>query len=957
MTKLPDGTLTFVAVAGDSDFAVEREQIEHCGGLIFPSNYDHLYAAFPTAHGAVAAAIAIQRDAPTPLTIAAHTGIAERRNTLYSGATLVRLRHILSAAHPGQILVSLATHQTFYTAAAPDVHLRELGAYRLRDMGKPVALFQVVASGLREDFPPPRSIGKTHPGLPVAPTPLIGRERELDTALARLRDARVLTLTGPGGIGKSTLAVQVALEAAETITPDIRFVDLAPVRDPDGVVSAIAHALRITAASATDTDSLRTAIGRFIGNSAITLVLDNFEQVVAGAAHVGWLVQTCPGLRCIVTSRQRLGLADIEAEFKLSPLDLPDMRELPPPGALLNWSAIALFVERARAVRPDFCLTLDNAPIIADICVALDGLPLAIELAAARSRTFAPPALRARLFNLLSDGSGSRVARHSSIDAAIEWSYTLLSPVEQRILRIFGGFVGSCSLAALTNVCATCDISEPALLDYLDALIAANLVFHVETADTEPRFNMLETIRHFARHQLEQEDDAALIHRAHAEHYLNVAEEAAVHLATVDHTRWVAGVEAAHANIQSALYWAHEQHEAEIMVRMCGALWRFWYGSSYQLDGSRWHTLALAVGDSMRNAPYATILKSAGSFAQAQGDYARAENLYQNSLRLWEELRDKKGRADVLNNLGLLAGKQGDLARAKSFFEKCLVLREQINDLRSLSVTYTNFGNWQLYQKDALAALDLYHKSLALDMQYNDDKDIATDRFNIGRAAADLGRLTVARDALAESLTLCRALTDDWGIADCLGEWAMLYIRQNQPEQACELFGVEEALRERANTPLSPIEQARYAPHLSTLTTQMSPESFRRAWARGRGRAVDEVIVGLLQQNAPAAPRIVHDPYTDVFAIDGCALDLTPNQLRLFGLLFVRRGMLVSNAIIVDKVWADTLHAPQPNDILNLVREVRAKVDAVARPNITGKSLIVTVRGQGYTMTADDPPL
>src|SRR6266487_3709298 len=483
MRDLPTGTVTllFTDIEGSTRLLQQLGEryasvLSECRDLLRTTFSEHhgyevdtqgdaFFVAFTRARDAVSAAVAAQRTLashrwPEGVTVRVrmgmHTGEPHLASEGYVGLDVHRAARIMSAGHGEQVLLSQTTHDLVEHALPEDVSLVDLGAHRLKDLQHPSHLFQLVIAGLPAGFPPLKTLDAYPNNLPIQPTPLIGREQEVATVAALLRheDVRLLTLTGPGGTGKTRLGLQVAAELSDRFANGVFFVNLAPLSDPELVIPATAQALDVQERTG---QPLLELLKASLREKHLLLLLDNFEQVVRAALQVAELLAACPKLKIMVTSRMALHVS-AEQEFAVPPLMLPDPKHLPDLVVLSQYEAVALFIQRARAVKSDFQVTNATAPAIAEICVRLDGLPLAIELAAARIKLFPPPSLLARLSHrlvVLTGGAQDAPARQQTLRDTIEWSYHLLDAGEQRLFRRLSAFVGGCTLEAIEAVCAT----------------------------------------------------------------------------------------------------------------------------------------------------------------------------------------------------------------------------------------------------------------------------------------------------------------------------------------------------------------------------------------------------------------------------------------------------------------------------------------------------------------------
>jgi predicted ATPase/DNA-binding CsgD family transcriptional regulator len=536
---------------------------------------DALLVAFARATDAVLAAVEAQRaiaTRPWPeevivrVRIGLHTGEPLLTSEGYIGPDVHRSARIMSAAHGGQILLSQTTANLVEQELPDDVMLRDLGEYHLKDLGRPSRLFQLVSSDLPATFPPLKTLDIYPNNLPVQLTPFLGREQELIAIqhLLRRKKVRLLTLTGPGGIGKTRLGLQAAAELADHFANGVYFVNLAPISDPMLVLPTIA-----------DTLSLREAAGQpmpeylkaQLQEKQMLLLLDNFEQVVKAAESVIDLLVACPRLKVLVTSREVLHIR-AEHEFTVPPLSLPDLKDLPGLTALSQNAAVVLFVQRAQATKLDFQLTHANARAIVEICVRLDGLPLAIELAAARVKLLTPQALQARLnqrLQILTSASRDVPARQQTLRNTIEWSYHLLDSQEQQLFRRLSVFAGGCTLEAIEAISTALDENQRTggVLDRVSSLIDKSLFQRTEQESGEPRFEMLETIRAYGLEMLAASGELEIFQQAHARYYLALREKAQRELHGSHQAAWLQSLEQEHDNLRAATAWSLEQGKAE----------------------------------------------------------------------------------------------------------------------------------------------------------------------------------------------------------------------------------------------------------------------------------------------------------------------------------------------------------------------------------------------------------
>src|SRR5829696_7836638 len=869
-----------------------RTAIEAHNGHVFKTVGDAFYAAFSTALEALSAALDAQRalhhaeweeTGPLRVRMALHTGATEERDGDYFGPSLNRVARLLSAGHGGQVLMSLATEELVRDELPEETALRDLGERRLKDLFRPEHVFQITTSGLPTEFAPLRTLDARLNNLPAQPTPLVGREREVAQVCERLRSpaVRLLTLTGPGGTGKTRLGLQAAAELIDEFAGGTFFVPLAPITDPALVAPTIARALGLTE---TGDQTLEELLRDYLRDRQTLLLVDNFEQVLGAAPLVTELLSAAPNLKVLTTSRIVLRLYG-EYEFAVPPLEVPDPKRPQPLEQVTQYDAVRLFIERARAAKADFTVTSDNAPEVAEICARLDGLPLAIELAAARTKLLPPRAMLDRLgdrLKLLTGGARNLPQRQRTLRGAIEWSYELLDAGEMTLFSRLAVFSGGCTLEAMEAICDAESELPMDILEGTSSLMDKSLLRQEEGAEGEPRFVMLETIHEYGRERLNKSGEAEEIRRLHAEYFLALAELGESKLWGPEEAKWLECLEIEHDNMRDALSRALDAVEAELALRLAGALWRFWWMRGYYDEGRRWLEAALAKdgrasaarakaleavgwladdqGDidravaaaeeglslsaraKIESSVTASFLRMLGSAAYVHGDHEQAARLYEESLALSREARDERGVASSLLQLGNVSGDRGAHEEAKTFYEEGLALSRKLDDKALLASALISVGAEFLLQGDYERGAMLNEEAAELYRERGNRGHLQYALDNLGWAALMRGNLQQAEELHRESLALSRQLGDKLVAAEALEGLACSASARGEAERVARLFGAAEAQREAVGYRQEPREHALRQPYLVAARPRLSKARWDAAWAEGRQLGFEEAI-------------------------------------------------------------------------------------------------------------------
>lgn len=832
--------------------ALLRGAIESHGGHVFKTVGDAFCAAFPTPYAALDAAIAIQQvihredwgDAgPLFVRVALHVGAVEQRDQDYFGPPLNRIARILSAAHGGQTLLSLAARELVADNLPPGASLVDLGHHRLKDLQRPEQVYQLNIEGLPAEFPPIRALDTRPNNLPTQPTPLVGREVQVSEAidLFSISHIRLLTFVGPGGVGKTRLALEVAANLTDRFEDGVYFVNLAPISSAELVAPVIAGTLSVPEVSA---ESAAESLKDFLKNRQILLVLDNLEHLTSCAPLIADLLSVAPGLSVIATSREALRLRG-EHEYPVPPLGLPDPKRQPTPDTLLSSEAARLFVQRAQAVKPGFAVSKSNAPALAEILYRLDGLPLAIELAAVRVKLFSVPEMLQRLqgrFKLLSGGLSDLPARQQNLYNTIEWSYELLDEREQKLFRRLSVFAGGCALPAAEAVCDVNGDLSIDLVDGMSSLVDKSLLRREETRTGTSRFMILETVREFGSGKLAESGEASDLRHRHAGYYGALLEEAVQGMAQGEQVEWLEQLDAEHDNFRYILGWSLAESEIEQAARLASRLWRYWYGRGYLKEGRQWLESVLSRATALEPDLRAAVLRGAGILTADLGDYQGAKRRFEEAVAIYRQLQDRQGIADCLNALGYVATDLGNSDEAEAYLHEALALYEEVRDEHGMGVALHNLGMLAADLGRDAEAEELYRRSLALSRRLDDREGIAWALGNLGLLSLKNGRFGEAEPLYRESLEICTDLHNNMGIALCLEGIAGVFGMAGRPYQAARLFGAAHSLRESLGSQLEPGYQALYDRLVAVSRSGARSSEWDAAWEEGRAFSGEQAV-------------------------------------------------------------------------------------------------------------------
>jgi predicted ATPase/class 3 adenylate cyclase len=876
MSELPTGTVTFFF----SDIEGSTRLLQSCGarwpqllarhgelmrsafarhgGVEVSTEGDSFFAAFDRAPEAIAAAVEIQRalaeerwpgGETVRVRIGLHTGEGSVSEDSYVGLDVHRAARIMGAGHGGQILLSAATELLAHGSLGDDIRLVELGEHQLRDLPEPEQLFQVAGEGLTDEFPPLRGVTANPTNLPLELTSFVGREAETRAVLAQLAEHRIVTLTGPGGTGKTRLSLHVAGSASKDFAGGVYFVPLAEIREVELVLPTIGRLLGLP-------DPGRQPLERIpelVGDRRVLLVLDNLEQVIEAGGDIAELVRRSSELRVLATTRSALRVYG-EVEYPVPPLPMPDPRTIDRDGSIGGYPAVALFVERARAVRPDFALTDENAAAIAEVCWRLDGLPLAIELAAARVRILSPQAMVTRLDQRLDLGSAparDRPERQQTLRSAIAWSHELLEDEERRFFACFSVFRGGADLEAIERVAMAG--SDP--LDQVASLLDKSLLRQEDTDDGSARFRMLETIREYAAERLEERTDAEVVRRAAATYYLELVERLRPSILSAE-SRSVLVMEREQDNIRAGIAWSVE-HDPHMALRWLPACWRFWQMRGHLPEGQERARRILALDHGNADpALLAAALEAAGGISYWQGDMPGAREYYERALDLQRRVGDEAAVANALYNVA--SSFTIDLSRpfgppppeVQRAIEEALDIYRRLGNREGEGQILWAKMNTHIFDRKSDDARELGQQCLAIFREVGNGFMEAWTHYMLGSNENIARRPDEARDHYRRALEYFVSSHDLSGFALVFDGLAASAFLLGDRQLAVRLAGAARALQVSGGSQLGALNRAwnEFDPE-----RMLSEPDLAGAWDEGRKMSADDAARLALDWAAAAA--------------------------------------------------------------------------------------------------------
>jgi len=932
ISTLPTGTVTFLFtdIEGSTKLAQQypdempallarhheilHKAIQGQNGYVFQIVGDAFCAAFHSAKDGLNAAVNAQRllyeepwqPAPIRVRMGIHTGRAELQGQgEYQGyLTLSHIQRLMSAAHGGQVLISMATEELVRDDMPAGVTLRDMGERRLKDILRSESIYQLVIEDLPCDFPPIKTIDIVHHNLPAQMTTFIGRENEMDEIKEALRSHRLVTLIGSGGAGKSRLSLQVGMDSLNQFADGVWLVELAPVTDPSLVPHTLLATLNLREDSLrSDTDILVD----HLRSKTILLLLDNCEHLVEACAQIaGTLLRACPQLHILASSRESLGIEG-EVTYRVPSLQTLNPAALPSLAEMQTVDSIRLFLERAATAKMGFTLTKDNASSIAQICFRLDGIPLAIELAASRVKVLSPEQIAARLddrFRLLTGGSRTALPRQQTLRAMIDWSYSLLSEQEKTLFRRLAVFVGGWTLEAAESICGEAENpahlttedrnvrgDESDILDLMTRLVDKSLVL-TEEVDDEIRYHRLETIRQYSRDKLFETDEVETIRDRHLYYFVQFAERADENLKSGNQVVWQKHVSFEQDNLRAALEWSINKNP-DYALRIVGSINLFWTAGGYSAEGFRWTQKALqevektslpdGVSNEDRQVARAKALCGLTRLYLSLGDNANAKRAAEESVALYRQSDDRRGLSFALIILAYPLEFLGEREQAEAVLQESYSIAREEADIYLLCRSLNRLAH---------VIIDLYH-DLNLAQHYVDESyqmakeaglrsqeaqaaeilgliasqrkdydnarlhfkesarvyeeigsmfNVILEKTNLAHLERGLGNYAAALEGYRETILAFRGIGQTGAVAHQLECFGFIALAQAEHERALQLFAAAESLRQKAGTPMTPDEQTYFDEQLSALRHTVDSVHYNQAWSQGHALSLDQAI-------------------------------------------------------------------------------------------------------------------
>jgi len=879
MGNLPTGTVTFLFtdIEGSTKLAQEypdkwedlrarhheilRSAIDTNNGHVFHIIGDAFCAAFHTALDALKASVDAQRNllqenwAPTSLKVrmGLNTGTAYVSTDMdpsegYKGyTTMARVQRLMSAAHGGQIVVSLATEELIRDGLPGDVYLRDLGEQRLKDLIRPERIYQAVAKNLPSEFPPLKTLDAYRQNLPVQMTSFIGREKDMSEIAQAISEHRLVTLTGAGGTGKTRLSLQVGADMLDQFRDGVWFVELASLTDSNLLPGAILSAFGIREEENRKPEQYMLD---YLREKNLLLILDNCEHLIEACAQlVDTLLHHIPTSKVLTTSREPLGVQG-ELTWQVSPLSVPDLKNLPAFGNLSQFEAVQLFIERANLVQPHFKLTGDNAQAIAQICQQLDGNPLAIELAAARVKIMSVDQISTRLndrFQLLTGGARTAFPRQQTLRATIDWSYNLLLPTEQELLQRLSVFVGGFTLEAVELVRPEKE-SDLETFELVTSLVDKSLINMYEAAG-EARYRMFETTRQYALGKLREAGGEESATNNHLGYFLQLAEKAQPQLIGPDQTEWLNRLEREHDNFRSALRWCMESGKGEDAARMAGALGMFWFKHCHYSEGRRFYADILERDWNISDRAQLKAWESAGDLAQWQQDVGEARRIFTENMERAQKLGDQSSIAYHLHKFGTIAYLEGNFEQGIALNKKSIALSREVDAIWVMAMAQISLGYQEHIFGNLSQAEELYQESLRHCRLLGEKWGIALILGNLGMIFYSKGDLPAAKRTFLEGLDLMHELGNIDGTISTLTGIVSVFQEEGEQISSTRLQGIIVAKEMELAISLQGVERDMFDSATAALKESMGEEAYNTQFEYGMTLSLDDALKIVSGQN------------------------------------------------------------------------------------------------------------
>jgi predicted ATPase/class 3 adenylate cyclase len=866
MTRpLPTGTVTFLFtdIEGstrllqqlgdrfkhllDEHHELLRGEFKAAGGTEVSTEGDAFFVVFERAGDAVKGAVGAQRalaryswgeGVSVRVRMGLHAGVATTAGDNYTGIDVHRAARIASAAHGGQVLLSAETARLAEQWLPEGVRTKDLGEFRLKDLNHLEHLFQLRIEGIPSDFPPPRSLAAPVTKLPRALTGFVGRDREREQVAALLEANRLVTLTGPGGTGKTRLAFAVGEQVLGSFHDGTYAIHLASLEDPMLVASTIAQTLGLREHGAIP---IQETIQDYLATKEVLLILDNFEHLIEAASIVPELLQAAPNIKIVVTSRTPLRVRG-EQEYAVPPMALPDSERVEPLGTLMRYEAVDLFVQRAQSAIPSFSLTADTAGVVVEICRRLDGLPLPIELAAARIRMMSPEQILKRLdaaLSFLKSGARDLPQRQRTLRDAIAWSYDLLDPPHRAFFARLGVFAGGFDLSAVDDVTDAHTDLDIDSLDAVEAMLDASLVRRTSSSAGDVRLRLLHTVREFAIDRLRDAGQETQTRNRHAKWFLRLAEDAAPRFTTGPEV--LRAMELEHDNVRSALRWMIDSGDADRAMRLGAAMWRFWQLRSHLAEGRRWLTEIVAMDPGGEpSLVKGRAVMALGSTAYWQNDFEVTRSLYQEALEILRTVNDERGVQEGLYNVAFLSLLQKDPGAAHALFDESRTIAERLGDKKALAATAWGLAMAAIQMQDWVAATRWGTESKQLYADRGDSFGTGLAQFVFYQVARYTGKIDEARSIMVTTLQDAD-VRDGATTSSSLELLAEIEMLDDNVDRAVKLRAASESLREDygggSPPPLIDLSDIREA-----ASSRLGRRSVDELWEEGRSMSWEEAV-------------------------------------------------------------------------------------------------------------------